>query len=74
MAVAFVEIFGVGGNCWASTLRGQLHFRLGDFHGTGEEEESRSDNEEQDDIDGTGEVEHRNGKKQSRRRYMVTEL
>ena len=26
--------------------------------GTGEEEESRSDNQEQEDIDGTGEVEH----------------
>ena len=40
-----------------------------------EEEESRSDNQEQDDIDGTGEVEHRNGEKRNRRRYMVvTEL
>jgi len=58
MAVVFEKIFGVGENYWASTLRCQLHFGLGEFHGTGEEEESRSDNEEQEDIDGTGEVEH----------------
>ena len=39
--------------------------------GTREEEESRSDDQEQEDVDETGEVEHRVGKKRSRRRYIV---
>jgi hypothetical protein len=55
--------------------RSQLCFLPVDFLGTREEEESRSDNQEQEDIDGTGEVEHRETKKCSRRRYVVvTEL
>jgi len=37
--------------------RGQLHILPVEFLGTREEEESRSDNQEQEDIDGTGEVE-----------------
>jgi hypothetical protein len=50
----------VGENCRASTLRSKFYFRLGDweFLRTGKEEDSRSDNQEQEDIDGTGEVKH----------------
>jgi hypothetical protein len=39
-------------------LRSKFYFRLGEFLRTGKEEESRSDNQEQEDIDGTGEVEN----------------
>jgi hypothetical protein len=39
-------------------LRGQFYFLLVELPGTREEEESRSNNQEQEDIDGTGEVEH----------------
>jgi hypothetical protein len=49
----------------------QFYFRLGKYLGTGEEEELRSDNQEEDDIDGAGEVEHRDAEKRARRRYMV---
>ena len=54
-----LELRSVGDNCRASTLmgRGQLHILPVEFLGTREEEESRSDNQEQEDIDGTGEVE-----------------
>ena len=56
--------------------RGQLWTVLPvEFLRTREEEEYRSDNQEQENIDGTGEIEHRDGDKRSRRRYMaVTEL
>jgi hypothetical protein len=69
-----LDIFGVGENCWASALRFQFHFGLGEFLGTAEEEELRSGNEEQEDIDGTREVEHRDSKKRNRRWHMVTVL
>jgi hypothetical protein len=36
----------------------KLYFWLVAFLRTGKEEESRSDNQEQDDIDGTGKVEN----------------
>jgi hypothetical protein len=49
----------------------QLYFLLVESLGTTEEEESRSDNQEQEDIDGTGEVEQRGTEKRSRRRYIV---
>jgi hypothetical protein len=39
-------------------LRIKFYFRLSEFLRTGKEEESRSDNQEQEDIDGTGEVEN----------------
>jgi hypothetical protein len=52
-------------------LEEQVLFRLGKFVGTREEEEFRSDNQEQGDIDGTGEVEHCDTKKCSRSRYVV---
>ena len=39
--------------------------------GTREEEESWSDDQEQEDIGGTGEVEYRGSEKGSGRRYMV---
>jgi hypothetical protein len=43
--------------------------------GTREEEKFRSDSQEQEDVDGTGEVENRDTKKYNRRRYVVvTEL
>jgi hypothetical protein len=52
-----------------------LHFLPVEFLGTREEEESRSDNQEQEDIDGAGEVENRDAKKCNRRWYVVvTEL
>jgi hypothetical protein len=38
---------------------------------TREEEEFRSDNQKQEDIDSTGEVEHCGTEKRSRRRYIV---
>ena len=45
--------------CRASIiLRGQFYILLVELPGTREEEESRSNNQEQEDIDGTGEVEH----------------
>ena len=54
-----MELRRVRDNCRASTLRSrsQLYFLPIEFLGTREEEESRSDNQEQEDIDGTGEVE-----------------
>jgi len=50
----------VGDNCRASTFRSKFHFLLDDweFLRTGKEEDSRSDSQEQEDVDGTGEVEH----------------
>ena len=59
------------GLCRRRNLRRQLYFLLIEFHGTRKEEESRSDNQEQDDIDATGEVEYRGGEKCNRRRNMV---
>jgi len=49
----------VGDSCGASTLgsRSQLYFLPVELHGTREEEESRSDSQEQEDIDDTGEIE-----------------
>ena len=52
-----LEFRRVGGSCRAS-LRSKFYFRLGEFLGTGKEEESRSDDQEQDDIDGTGKIEN----------------
>jgi len=49
----------------------QFYFGAGKFLGPREEEESRSDNQEEENIDGTGEAEHRVTKKCSRRRYLV---
>ena len=56
------DILRVGENCRASIftrrLRDQFHHVLFvESLGAREEEESRSDNQEQEDIDGTGEVE-----------------
>jgi hypothetical protein len=65
------EFRRVGENCRASTLRSKFYFRLGELLRTGKEEEPRSENQEQEDIDGTGEVEHRDSEKRSRRRYIV---
>ena len=46
-------------NCRASTfLRSRLYFLLVEMLGAREEEESWSDDQEQEDIDGAGEVEH----------------
>ena len=71
--------------CWNSTMSEkipepvrtlwcQFYFGLGKFLGP-REEESRSDNQEQEHIDGTGEAEHRVTKKRNCRRYLVvTEL
>ena len=39
--------------------------------GAREEEKFRSKNQEQKNIDGTGEVEYRESEKRSRRRYMA---
>jgi hypothetical protein len=52
-------------------LTSKFYFRLGKFFRTGKEEEPGSGNQEQDDVDGTGEVEHYNTKKHSRRRFLV---
>jgi len=52
-----VEFLRVGKICQASTLS-KLYFRLGVFLRTGKEEEFRSGNQEQEDIDGTGKVEN----------------
>jgi len=49
----------------------KFHFRPSESVRTGKEEEFRSDDQEQEDIDGTGELEHRFSEKRSRRRYMV---
>jgi hypothetical protein len=38
--------------------RSRFYFRLGESLRTGKEEEPRSDDQEQEDIDGTGKVEH----------------
>ena len=59
----------VGEICIA--LMNQNYFLLVELPGTREEEKFRSDNQEQEDIDSPGEVEHRETKKHSRRRYMV---
>jgi hypothetical protein len=50
--------------------RSQLYFLPVELLGTREEEEFRSD-DQQEDIDGTGEVERRVGEKRDRRRYMM---
>jgi hypothetical protein len=67
-----LEIRRVGDRCRASTLRSrsQLYFLPVELLGTREEEEFRSD-DQQEDIDGTGEVERRVGEKRDRRRYMM---
>jgi hypothetical protein len=39
-------------------LRSKFYFRLGESLRTGKEEKLRSDNQEQEDVDGTGKVEH----------------
>ena len=55
--------------------RSEFYYRLGEYLRTGKEEEFRSDDQEQEDIDGAGEVEDRGTKKSDRRRYVVvTEL
>ena len=71
----------VGENCQASTLMTQSYFQLWlvvivvELLGTREKEKLRSDDQEQEDIDGTGEVEQRVGEERNRRRYTVaTEL
>jgi len=55
------EIRRVGEHCPVSTLRSEFYIRrLDEFLRirTGKEEESRSDNQEQGDVDGTGKVEN----------------
>ena len=67
-----MEFLRVGDNRRASlVLRSQLYFLLVELPGTREEEQFRSDDQEQDDIDSTREVEHRGSEKRSRRRYMM---
>ncbi len=65
-----LEFRFVGESCRTSTLRSQFYF-LTHFIGTREEKEFRSNNQEQEDIDGTGEVEYCFTEKSSRRRYVV---
>jgi len=74
-----LENFGVVENNrpYILSLRFQFYYGLGlgELLGTGEEEQSRSDNQEEEDIDGTGKVEHRVTEQRGCRRYMVvTEL
>ena len=57
-AVLELEFRFAGKTCQASTLRSNIYFRLGELLRTGKEKEFRSDNQEQEDINGTGEVEH----------------
>ena len=65
-----LKIRGVEGNCGASIF--QLYILLVvNMLGTRKQEEFRSDNQEQDDIDGTGEIENRDSEKRSCRRNMV---
>jgi hypothetical protein len=52
-------------------LRSRPYFPLVELLGTREEEETRSDDQEQEGIDGTGEVENRGSEKCSRGRYMM---
>jgi len=55
------EIRRVGEHCPVSTLRSEFYIRRLDKFlriRTGKEEESRSDNQEQRDVDGTGKVEN----------------
>jgi hypothetical protein len=68
-----LELRHVGDNSRASALRSRSHlyFLPVESLGTREQEESWSDDQEQEDIDGTGEVEHCVGEKQSPRRYVV---
>jgi hypothetical protein len=55
-----LELLSVGEICRASTLRNrrQSYFLPVECLRAREEEESRSDKQEEDDIDDTGEVEH----------------
>ena len=72
-----LEFLNLRDNSRASTLSSgsQLDSFPVEFPGTREEEESRSDNQEQKDIDGTGEIENRDTKKYSSGWYVVvTEL
>ena len=48
--------------------------RLPKLVGTGEEEESRFENKEQEDIDGAGEVEQYDTEERSRRRYVAVAI
>jgi hypothetical protein len=48
-----------------------LHSLPVEFPGTREEEESWSDNQEQKNVDGAGEIENRDTKKYSSGRYAV---
>ena len=65
------EVCWAGQHRLAGTLKGKFYFRLVKFLETWEEEQSRSDNQEQEDIDGAGEAEQYGTEKRSRRRYMV---
>ena len=65
--LAALESCGVRGN----GLEAPVLFRARELLGTREEEESCSDDQKQEDIDGLGEVEHRLSKKRSRQWYIV---
>ena len=60
----------IGGYRKASTLTSKFYFRLAKLLRRREEEKMRSDDQEKEDIDGTGKVEHYASKKDSRRRHM----
>lgn len=61
-----IEFLRVGEICRASIiLRSQLYFLFAKLPGTREEKEFRSNDEEQEDIDRTGEVEDGDSEKHS---------
>ena len=51
---AVLEFCNVGKNCRAVTLIRKFYVWLGEFLGTGEKEELRSDNQEEKYVDGAG--------------------
>ena len=64
----------IGEDSRASTWICIFYFRLAKFLKGCEEEKMRSDDQEKEDVDSTGKVEHDNAEEGSRRRYtLVTE-
>ena len=64
------EIRYVGENRVGSTLRSKFHVWLRKFLGSGEKEEVRSGNQEEEYINCAGQVEHYDAEKRGRRRYV----
>ena len=70
-----VILYNIGVNSRACTWVTKFYFRFEKFLRGHEEEKVGSDDQEKEDVGGTGQVEHDTAEKESRRRHvLVTEL